>query len=204
MKYKLALMVLAAAVLAAPDGRSQESPSTYYPLKVGSTWTYRAAEDQKVIVKVAKAEQLKIVKIKGDVKVEEKVPGVTLEVSSGGRTLREQVAVLPDGVYRFSAANKEVSPPLCILKFPLQKDKTWQVDSMIGDMKVKGTFRIGEAEITVLGKKYKCVTAFLQDEETGTDKIVLEYYFAPNVGIVKQHAHKGNIDSTIELEKYEP
>ena len=51
---------------AAPLGRGQETSSNYYPLKVGSKWTYRAAEDQKVLFRVAKAEQFKIVRKEKD------------------------------------------------------------------------------------------------------------------------------------------
>jgi hypothetical protein len=213
MKYKTLLVILAAAAAVAPLARSQQISSQYYPLKVGSKWTYRAAEDRKVLVRVAKAEQFKIQRKDKDNKlIDDKVSGFTLESTSGDRRpkgvepdpLREQVAVLPDGIYRFSSADKEVMPPLCILKLPPRKDQTWEVDSTIGDKKVKGTFRSGDAEITVSGKKLKCVTVFFQDEETGAKRTVLEYYFAPGVGIVKQHSRKGRIDSTIELEKYEP
>jgi len=201
MKYRFAMFILAGVLLAVPLGRAQEGSSPY-PLKVGSKWHYRVGEDQKVVVKVAKAEEFKIVRNLGKDKVkEEKVAGFTLEMVSGGRpALKEQVAVLPDGVYRLSSADKQITPPLCILKLPPKKGDTWQVDSTIGDVKVKGTFRTGEA---VLGK-LKCITSVLQNGETGSDKIVLEYYFAPGLGIVKQHVRVGNIESTMELEKYEP
>jgi len=202
MKYRFATFILAGVLLAVALGRAQEISSPYYPLKVGSKWHYRVGEDQKLLVQVAKAEEFKIVRSLGKDKAkEEKVAGFTLEMVSGGRpALKEQVAILPDGVYRFSYAGKEVTPPLCILKLPPKKGDTWQVDSMIGDVKAKGTFRSGEAEIG----KLKCITSVLQYGETDSRKIVLEYYFAPGLGIVKQHVRVGNIESTMELEKYEP
>jgi hypothetical protein len=202
MKYRLAAFMIAALIIAAPPGRGQESPSPYFPLKVGSKWHYRVGDDQKVIVRVAKMEPLKIVRKQKDNKPgEEKVTGATLEiVSVNPKPLREQVVVLADGVYRVSVADKEVSPALCILKLPVKKGDTWQVDSTIGDVKVKGTFQTGEATVG----EFKCVTSILQSEETGSEKIVLEYYFAPGVGIVKQHVRSGNIDSTMVLDKYEP
>jgi hypothetical protein len=205
MKYRFAFFfVLAVAVMLAMAGRGQESSSPLYPLKVGSKWHYRAAEGRKVTVTVARAEQLEILRTDPKEKkvTTQKVPGFALEIASGGRKpLLEHVAVLPDGVYRFGFAGKQISPPLCILKLPPQKGQTWQVDSTIGDLKVKGTFRTGEADIVVPAGKFTCVTVFLQNEEGNTDKTVLEYYFAPKVGIVKLHAHAGNIESTIELEK---
>jgi hypothetical protein len=200
MKLRFAVLVIVTSIMAASLGHGQGTSPHYYPLKLGSKWHYRVGDDQKVVVRVAKMEQLEIVRRQKKEEVKEKVDAWTLELASGDRPLKEQIAVLPDGIYRLSSAGKEVSPPLCILKLPPKKGDTWQVDSIIGDVKVKGTFQAGEAMVG----KVKCVSSILQSEDTGSEKIVLEYYFAPGLGIVKQHVHAGNIESTMELERYEP
>jgi len=101
---------------------------------------------------------------------------------------------------KVSFAGKQVSPPLCILK--LQKEP-WRVDSTIGEVNVKGTFRLGDAVVTVPAGTFTCKTVSLQSEETEGEKMVLEYWFDAKVGLVKQHAQVGNINSTIELESYD-
>jgi hypothetical protein len=204
MNYRLQAVAIVCSLAAVSLLLGQESPTPYFPLKVGSKWIYRArarlGEEQEVAVKVVKAEPLKIAP-KGKEKEEQKATGYLLEMSSGTRApLKEQVAVLRDGVYRFSVAGKDIVPPLRILKLPVQNGESWQVDSMIGEIKVKGTFKTGEASVG----KYKCVTSILQNDDTGSDKIILEYYFASGIGVVKQHVHMGRIESTRELEKYEP
>lgn len=193
------LCTLAIFVLAIPTGRGQQKGfEVYFPLKVGSKWHYRSGEE-KVVVQVAKAETLEIIRDKK--KGKEKVPGFLLKITSAGRDLSEQVAVLEDGVYRFSAAGKEINPPLCILKFPIKKGETWPIDSVCNDMPIKGSFTCDEAEIGVpaFADKFRAVTTSFKDL-----KMSFEYYFAPGVGMVKQRIEVGSFKVLLELEKYEP
>jgi hypothetical protein len=194
------LCTLAVFLLALSSGRGQQKGfETYFPLKVGSKWTYRSGEE-KVVVQVAKAETLEILRDKK--KGKEKVPGFSLKITSAGRDLSEQVAVLEDGVYRFSAAGKEINPPLCILKFPINpKGGTWPIDSVCNDMPIKGSFTCGEAEISVpaFSDKFRAVTTSFKDP-----KMSFEYFFAPGVGLVKQRIEVGSFKVLLELEKYEP
>jgi hypothetical protein len=187
-------LCLAVFLLALSSGRGQQKGfETYFPLKVGSKWTYRSGEE-KVVVQVAKAETLEILRDKK--KGKEKVPGFSLKITSGGRDLSEQVAVLEDGVYRFSAAGKEINPPICILKFPIKgKGDTWPIDSVCNDMPIKGNFTCDEVEIN----KFRAVTTSFKDP-----KMSFEYYFAPGVGLVKQRIEVGSFKVLLELEKYEP
>jgi hypothetical protein len=190
------LVILALLVLATSPGIGQQDAG-YFPLKVGSKWHYRSG-DEKVIVQVAKAEILEFAKKKG----KEKVPGFTLKITSAGRELTEQVAVIPDdGVYRFSTAGKEIVPPLCILKFPIKKGNSWPIDSLCKDQPIKGNFTCDEADITVpaFKNKFRAVTTSFKGP-----KMSFEYYFAPGFGIVKQRIDVGNFKVVLELEKFEP
>jgi len=194
---RVVLCTLAAFVLAAPSGQSQQKDVDFFPLKIGSKWHYKS-RDEKVVVEVAKAETLEIIRDKK--KGKEKVPGVTLKITSAGRELTEQVAVLDDGVYRFAVAGKEITPPLCILKFPIKKGDTWPVDSVCNEQPIKGVFTSNEAEITVPAFKnaFRAVTTSFKDP-----KMTFEYFFAPGYGIVKQRIEIGGSKLLLELEKYE-
>jgi len=191
------LCTLALFLLSAPSGRGQQKrDESFYPLKLGSKWHYKSGEG-KVVVQVAKSEDIEIIRDKK--KVKEKV--YTLKITSGGQELTEQVAVLPDGVYRFSAGGKEITPPLCILRFPIKKGDTWPVDSMCNEVPFKGAFTCDEADISVPAFKntFRAVTTSFKDP-----KMSFEYYFAPEYGIVKQRIEVGNNKVLLELEKFEP
>jgi hypothetical protein len=41
-----------------------------------------------------------------------------------------------------------------------------------------------------------------KDFQLGADKMTLEYWFAEDVGIVKQHVHVSNSDVILELEEF--
>jgi hypothetical protein len=198
---RFSLCTLALLLLAVPSGRGQQKANeSFYPLKIGSKWHYKSGEE-KVVVQVAKSEVLEREIMKDNKKVKEKVAGFTLKIVSGGRELTEQVAVLPDGVYRFSTAGKEITPPLCILKFPIKKPDSWPVDSVCNEVPFKGTFTCDEADISVPAFKntFRAVTTSFKDP-----KMSFEYYFAPEYGIVKQRIEVGNNKVLLELEKFEP
>src|SRR5260370_31301761 len=193
---RLALCMRALVVLGTSTGRSQEMDEMFFPLKLGSKWTYRSGEE-KVVVQVGKAEELEITRDKK----KDKVKGFNLKIVTGGRELTDQVAVLPDGVYRFSVAGKPIIPPLCILKFPIKKGATWTIDSVCKDIPFKGTFTCDEAEIAVpaFSNKFRAVTTSFKNE-----KMSIEYFFAPKFGLVKQRLQAGDYKELLELEKYEP
>src|SRR5262245_48437537 len=96
------------------------SETPYYPLTVGTQWSYQVG-DHRVTVRVARAEvvEIKMLKPDADKKLREetvKVQGYQIESRSDAGTQSETVAVLEDGVYRVSAAGREVVPPVCFLK----------------------------------------------------------------------------------------
>src|SRR5262249_20962792 len=191
------LCALALFLLAAPSGHGQQQKDeNFYPLKLGSKWHYKSAEE-KVLVQVAKEEEIEIVRDKK--KSKEKL--YTLKITSGGRELTEQVAVLPDGVYRFSVGGKEITPPLCILKFPIKIPDSWPVDSVCNEMPFKGVFTCDKADIKVPAFKdtYKAVRTSFKDP-----KMSFEYYFAPGYGIVMQRIQVGKNNVLLELENFEP
>jgi hypothetical protein len=191
-------VVLAATAGArAADDKPEETP--YYPLKVGNKWTYKSGEI-KITVQVTKFEDVN------------KQNCAVLEMSGGNikSPLVEKVAVTTNdgvyGVYRYVAAGQEVKPPVLVLKLPPKKDDTWKVNSMVGPEKLTGSFMTGEvAELKVLDKTYKnVVTVTGADFDANGQKLSLTYYFAKDVGMIKQTIKVGGGDVVLELDKFEP
>ena len=211
-------LVLLAALLAVPAPAQDEQGfnTPYYPLQVGNKWTYRADTEkarpdaknrggsQKVVVEVTKKEPTSrtVTKEKKDVK--EKVASYVLKISSGDKTQFEQVAIFSDGVYRLQAAGKKIEPPLMFFKLPLKQGDSWEVDSTSEETKLKGTMKAGEAKVQVPAGAYQAMTVASKDFQIGPQAMEMQYWFAPNVGMVKQTVTLGGREITLELEKFEP
>ena len=185
----IVLLLGGAATLRAQD-KFQESP--YYPVKVGDTWTYKiAGQDQKIQIKISKHEKV------GDVTC------AVLEVSVGGNVVAtEYVSPQADGVYRLKGMNQDVTPPLRFLKLPPKKGDTWKIDSKVGPLQVKGDCSTEEGDVTVPAGKYKAMVV-KNDLELGGMKVTTTYYFAKDVGMVKQIADINGVNIVLELEKFE-
>jgi hypothetical protein len=196
----LACLFLLAPAMPAQD-KLPESP--YYPLRVGTVWHYRAG-DSKFSLRVARHEKV------GDVwcaRVE--------LVLDGKVTSSEDVAVTvdqarrPDGVSRYRFEGKEARPPICFFKLPPGKEKTWKVESKLagprdGEQTLKGSFKAGREEVTVPAGTYKAVTVTGQDLEADGTKLSVTYYFAQDVGMVKQVIETAGQKLSIVLETFVP
>ena len=104
-----------------------------------------------------------------------------------------------------SSAQAEVEGHAFICSFS-RKDETWKVDSSVAGMgKLTGTFKSGEVdELKVGEKKYeKVVTVSSDDMVAGGQKISVTYYFAKDVGMVKQTLTVNGQQIVIELDKFE-
>ena len=206
MKTAIKLALLSTFLFGVVHSYAQEKTfeSALYPLQVGATWTYKVTEknakdEQRVTVKV---EKMEILEADG-----KKVSVARLEIRSGDRKLSEQVGVLADGVYRFSSADKNITPALCFLKLGVEKGKNWQVDSTTDGAKIKGSFSIGKDMVSVpyfKDQKRETITSACTDLQVGSSKMSVTYWFADKVGVVKQHVVVGNFDQTLELVEYQP
>lgn len=226
MKRMIFVLAIVSTVFLGLDSGAQ-SPKTlkvletpYFPLNVGTKWLYKAG-DQKVVIRVDDLD-FKERRVDGkknglDEKIVEKVPCYRLEVIGGTtqdletrrkdsaaiRALTEHVAVLEDGIYRFSGAGKDFNPPLRFFKLPLNDGESWTCDSTTDGTTLKGGFKAKRDRVSVPAGSYDtmAVTGAIQ---IGPKKMDVQYWFAPNVGIVKQYVKIGDYEVTLELEKFEP
>lgn len=201
------LVSLAATELAAQD-KLRETP--YYPLKVGTTWYYRAGES-KFTIRVARHEKV------GEVLC------ALLETIRDGRVVgSEHLTVTGDGVYRHDLTSPQlqsdpkdktktvkipvkqtVKPPILVLKLPPRTGDNWKVDSKGDGKTFRGAFQVAEQEITVPAGSYKTFRVTSQDLEVNSLKPTITTFFAHGVGMVKQIIAMGDAKIEIELEKFE-
>jgi hypothetical protein len=184
-----AFLLGSVAPLCAQDkDKFQETP--YYPVKIGTTWTYKiGGQEQRIQIKVTK---------------HEKVGNTTCAVleASGAMPVTEYVSPQADGVYRFKGMNQEVTPPLLFFKLPAKKGEAWKVECKVGAMAVKGDCSEDEANVTVPAGKYDTIVV-KNDLELNNTKVTTTYYFAKDVGMVKQVADINGVNIVLELEKFE-
>ena len=180
----------------------------FYPLKVGHQWTYRSGKEQ-VVVQVEKEVPLEF---KRDDKAErsEKAVGAQLKITSGSREVTETVAVLSDGVYKFTTAGKTLKPPLRFFKFPLDpvKKEEWKIDSKTDDGKLRqGRFISGTdtLKLAINGKPAEdvdTVTITSADFRGDGQDLAVKFWFARGLGVVRQQVRIGKTEMTLELEQF--
>jgi hypothetical protein len=173
------------------SGQEKVQSSEYYPLKVGTTWTYKVM-GQTISIKVAKHE-----KYNG-------VMCAVLETSAGGKVVAtEHISVAKDGIYRHSMAGNKADPAVRFIKLPIKKGESWKIESKIGGQDLKVSYTAGEDEITVPAGKYKTITTQTNEFEAGGQKITAKIWYAKGVGMVKTVMELAGNTVTLELDKFE-
>jgi len=190
--------VLLLTVTGTPAADDKAKTSPYFPLKIGSKWHFKTSA-AKFTQQVIKHEQ-----------VGETLCALMEMTKDGTVVVTEHLAVKDDGIYRYSIAGQKPDVPFRVLKLPPRKGDTWDVAVKVANDELKGTFVTGEEEVTVPAGKYQAVTATSKGFELTTGDggkgagIVFKFWFAPNVGLVKQTIKIGDRpEVVIELEKYE-
>jgi hypothetical protein len=191
----LSLILASSAFVRGAEDKTLTTP--WYPLVVGNTWTYRVGENR-FSLKVTKLEKLGTTGKTGGTNC------ARLELIVNGRSLSfEHLAVTADSLVRYDFQGKEVNPPIPFLKLPPKKGATWTVESKIDGQVLKGSFTAGEEEVKVGAGKFKTATVTSKDLEVNGVKIALKYYFAQDVGMVKQEIDYAGVKAIVELEKFE-
>jgi hypothetical protein len=187
------LVVLVSAAVASADG---EKMPDYFPLKEGTKRHYRVNANGQPgqltthVVKIEKSDGQELARME--------------TVAPGSAMLTEHLSSSPKGVFRHRSNGVEAAPPVCVLKYPVKKGESWETDYKAGSQTIKMTSRVtGEEEVEVPAGKYKAITVEAVADVAGM-KTTTTYWFAADVGIVKQVASIGGFMVTLELEKFEP
>ena len=189
------MLVLGTATAAEQAADEKEKTADYYPLKTGTTWLYEVIADgqkSKVKSQVAKYETF-----------DGKQVALVEMVIDGMVNSTMHMATTDKGVFRHRVNGVELAPPVCVLKYPIKKNETWETETIVGSEKLTVKSKaVGTEEVTVPAGTYSAVKAAVETTFNGQQSS-FTYWFAPGVGIVKQTIVAEGKTITLELEKYE-
>ncbi|HKS16180.1 MAG TPA: hypothetical protein VJU16_02655 [Planctomycetota bacterium] len=192
------MRILALAVFAAL--LQDPKPAPFLPLKEGATWTYVNGNAEGKV------------KVAGREKIGEVETFILVTEMSGSSSDKEFISVDATGIRMHRLVSEKTTidyaTPFVRLKLPPAAGDTWEWKGDIGKEKATATFKNeGEEEVTVPAGKFKAWKVTATVEIAGV-KHVGSNWFAPGVGIVKQHSkfESGGKkhDSVIELKSFEP
>ncbi len=179
--------------------------SSLLPLQIGTRWVYRGNEDRdRIGVSVDKMEPVKRRVKTATGEKSELIASYVLRATSGDKTLPEQLAITEDGIYRHSAAGKEIAPPLKLLALPPKKGEAWLVDSESENVPLKGAMVVDQGFEKVMGRDVPVWTVTTRDFYIGKEKFEATYVFSEGIGIVKQHVRVGKFDLKLDLLEFKP
>jgi hypothetical protein len=211
MAFSIGMLLLCVMPATAQPALATE----YYPLAVGSKWTYlmvdlratssKADPKRHVYVEVERTEPYLDKKTDKEKVVEKMYTGFLLKSTSGDKVTRDHVVVMPDGVYRVHAAETPISPPLPFFKLVLEPGKnSWLADSTSGNTTIKGTFTISSVGVTVpLDNFKKAILVSYRSQKAGDDRIEIDYWFVKDVGMVQQRIRTKSHEVMLKLEKFD-
>jgi hypothetical protein len=183
---------------ASPVGKAKAKVADYYPLKVGTKWHY--------LVDTGDGQKLQLTSQIGGVDHVDGKDFARLEVFAGAEAIpqTEHLQSTEEGVYRIRWNSVVFSPPMCLIKYPLKPGQTWGGESSAGGARIKLDCSQGKPEeVQVPAGKYQAIPCTIVGT-AGPDKSTNVFWFAEDVGIVKQRSEVGSQIVTTELTKYEP
>jgi len=197
------LLILAAALAA------RAADPVYYPLAVGNAWEYklqsalRTASMTATLSKTEKIDDVELFVLEGKI--------------DGALVASEHLRATTEGVFRhrhtvFDAGKAGapqvaiVVPPFKLFAYPAKEDGTWKGelttnDPKEGAKKTEFTATSAPEEVTVPAGTYKTIRVKF---ELPAEKSEITYWFAENVGFVKQVIKTPDLEATLTLEKFTP
>lgn len=172
----------------APGARLAVRETALYPLKVGTTWVYRAGD----------------VTITSRIAAHERIGGIACgrvdTIINGEVVSYEHIAATDASIARFSYNGYRPGEPVPFLKFPPKAGEAWHVRTAINGETIEGNYvNRGQVSVTVPAGTFNAwlVTGeFIINGRTTT----VVTWFAENVGIVKVTLDQ----STLELAQFVP
>ncbi len=175
----------------AGDGPKKLVESPYYPSKVGTTWTYEL-NDKELVSKITAHEEMHDILC---IKVESTVAGKTVAT--------EHISIAAEGVSRVAFGSNHPDKPLLFLKLPVKIGERWKVDVKVGLETVVGEFTTSEEKVKVPSGTYDAIKVDGEFQLNGVDT-QFTYWFAKDVGVVKQYIKMPTAEITSELKKFDP
>ena len=195
----LGILFLLAATLADAQDAKQDPKAppfepNYYPLQVGNQWTFRVTVGDSSTIATSRIAKIETM---------DDVPMARLEASVNGNVVAtEHLAQNKDGVFRYRNNALEITPPICLLKYPVVPGAKWDGDITVGKDKGKYSCETKEEAVEVTAGKYQAMRVTIKLESKGQN-VTTTYWFVKDIGFVKQTVGAGDLNITMELEKFE-
>jgi hypothetical protein len=177
------------------SGQDKKTPS-YYPLQVGNQWTFHLdanGNTARAVSRIAKIETI------------DEIPLALLEASVNGKVVAsEHLRQTSEGIFRYRNNRAEITPPVCLLKYPAKSGDKWGGDLKVGDDKGKYNAEAFEENIEVKAGKFKAMRVTLKVESPREGVVTTSYWWVPNVGFVRQTVNTARLNVVMELEKFQP
>jgi hypothetical protein len=191
-------LVLAVILLTASSLAAQEAmPTTHwYPLTVGTTWTYKTKDGNHFVMKVTKEDKVKA--------GESEIPCARIGLFVDGKEVgSECIHVKNDGVYRASFGTAIPDMPVQILKLPPKAGETWEIKGKALGDNFSGEFKIGkQEEIEVPEGKYMAYPVTSDNLNASGLRATTTSWYAERRGLIKQEIKINSQTTVIELEKF--
>jgi hypothetical protein len=174
----------------------KQAAANYYPLKEGNKWHYRmelGEQSAKATIHVAKLETIAGVSLfRLEMSVEGNIAGI------------EHVSADKRGIFRHAFNDTPLPNPVTVLRFPVKDGDTWTetLTTEDGAAKVHGKVFAAE-DVQVPAGKFKAVRVQLEVEDDEAGTVTATYWFAADIGIVRQTVDVGDQQIVFELEKHE-
>jgi hypothetical protein len=186
----VAVLAMLPTLIAAPVPKGLTA-ADLFPLQMGHKWEYVDAKGQpshvEEVTDVAEKDGAKIVTV--------------TRTRNGVQGTKSVFRVDKDGVSRVSVGPLEYSPPLLFVKPTVKEGETWTAKLSIGKSEAEYEITVGKAEeITTPAGKFNAIPV-RQQNLINKSAAPLEYWFAPNVGLVKSGTARGLVT---ELKAFTP
>jgi hypothetical protein len=198
MRCLTGLFLLFATALPAPAQAppAQKKLPDYYPLKPGTRWTYDLDPGDGRKIRVAnQIARIEIIDGKSMARLE--------TVINGRVAVTQHLIGNHEGVFRCRLGEADVSPPICILKYPFKEGETWKAEPMIGRDQSKLSFKSGRhEEVMSTAAKYQAISVGCEINVEGGLVNTMSWY-AADIGMVKDTRAFGDKTITMNLVTFE-
>lgn len=195
MKWRLFLSAVVVVTVAACSNPEKIEESAYYPVGVGSTWTYSVPQSD--------AKQTKQIFVT-HVAAHEKISGVMcarIESMSGGQIVgTDHISVTKNAIYRYTLNDDEASSPIQLLKLPPNNDE-WTIDSRCKNGDFSGKASVKQESVTVPAGTYQAQVVKSSIKMIGQN-ITSTSYFVKDVGLAKIQLTAVGSTANLELESF--
>ena len=198
MRWATGIFLLVAAALpgTAQVASDKAKQPDYYPLRVGTKWTYEinAGAGRKSLV----TNQITMIETIGGKSL------ARLEAVVNGKVIgTEHLSSTPEGVFRHRLNKDDLNPPACIIKYPHKEGERWGINTTVGAEQLRLDFQSGKSEpVELPSGRYQTISVIAQTDAQGTH-IAATSWYAPEIGMVRQSKEVGGSITYFQLVKFE-